>query len=63
MKSIKGNLSKQSYRARANPSHPVHKEFRRMRQTMLTEIKKAKADTWVAYLTDADESMMWKCGK
>ena len=63
MKAVKGNLSNRSYRMRTDPAHPVHEEFRRVRQMMTTEIRKAKADTWVEYLANASASTMWSAGK
>ncbi|KAJ3792122.1 hypothetical protein GGU11DRAFT_659858, partial [Lentinula aff. detonsa] len=54
-----GNLANKSHRKRHNIQHPVHGEYRQIRQAYNAEIKKAKIDKWVEYIENADTSSVW----
>lgn len=63
IRKIRDGLAAKSYRKRAQAGHPVHEEYRRARQTMSAEIKRAKTEKWVEFLTEADTTSIWAIGR
>lgn len=59
MRKLRNNLAGKSYRKRAQPNHPVHEQYRRARQSLSAEIKRAKSEKWVEFLTNADGNAIW----
>ena len=48
---------------RANPSHPVHEEYRRQRNHYSEKIRHAKAEHWIGWLEGLDETSIWQASK
>ncbi|KAJ3792421.1 hypothetical protein GGU11DRAFT_667339, partial [Lentinula aff. detonsa] len=63
MKKCMGNLANKSYSKRHDGNHPIHKEFRCIRQAYNAEIKKAKVNKWIEYIKNANTSSVWEIGR
>ncbi|KAF5369381.1 hypothetical protein D9758_002542 [Tetrapyrgos nigripes] len=55
-------LGRKSYAKRANQDHPVHEEYRRLRNALSGEIKRAKAEHWMDWIENAEGNMVWTIG-
>ena len=48
---------------RGSLDHPIHEEYRQQRNRYSEKIRNAKADHWVEWLEDLDESSVWQASK
>jgi hypothetical protein len=52
-----------SHRKRMEPEHPVHENYRRVRNDYAQKIKDTKQEHWVQWLEDATEQSIWQVHK
>ena len=54
---------RRAYRLRDTPQHPIHHEYRTLRNRYGDRIKQAKRDHWEAWIAEADMKSIWTVGK
>ncbi|TFY52367.1 hypothetical protein EVJ58_g10059 [Rhodofomes roseus] len=56
-------LGRQAYKLRDFPDHPIHREYRTLRNRYGDQIRHAKRDHWNAWIEEADTRDVWTIGK
>ncbi|QRV86981.1 Reverse transcriptase from transposon X-element protein [Ceratobasidium sp. AG-Ba] len=56
-------LANRSYRARANPAHPVHEEYKKNRNAYTQAVKDAKQTHWEEFLENLGEDTIWTAAR
>lgn len=56
-------LSQKANKKRQQPSHPVHAELKNARNTLSTDIRKAKEEHWIEHLESVEGANAWSAYK
>ncbi|CDO68069.1 hypothetical protein BN946_scf184347.g6 [Trametes cinnabarina] len=63
MRKEKERLARESHRHRADKAHPVHAEYRRLRNRYTDAIRAAKKDHWQAWIDSVDGKTIWDANR